>query len=108
MRRTLTLTFVADVVFHDGAEAMSDKRLAHEFGTMCHQVIPRVLGIGCTSVVVPDGAGGFVKKPAVVVSLRTMEAEVAPIEGVTTPSGATLLVGDPSDARDTTPLKTPG
>lgn len=78
MRRTVALRVDVDIVVHEGG-MIDDERLAVEFGAMVAQTTPRVLAIGETSVMVPDGAGGFIKKPAVVVSLRTMEASVVPL-----------------------------
>lgn len=78
MRRTLTIKVEVDIVVHEGG-MIDDERLAVEFGAMVAQTTPRILAIGETSVLVPDGAGGFVKKPAVVVSLRALESSVVPL-----------------------------
>lgn len=77
MRRVL-IHLDVDVLKHDETFALSDERIEKEIGAMVNATLPRRLGIGTTPVEVPDGRGGFTKKPAVLVTLVRIGVAAVP------------------------------
>jgi len=87
MRRILVHLDV-DIIKHDESFLLDDELLERNVGEMVGQTLPRRLGIGTTPIQVPDGRGGFIPKPAVLVVVRHVGIEALP-EADTQPMNGT-------------------
>ncbi len=79
MRRVL-VHLDLDIVRHSPDFAFDDAALEKLVGANVGQTIHRRMGAGASGLKIPDGQGGFVDKPAVLIVVKSIAIEALPDE----------------------------